>query len=54
MIQAETNGAISIVGCVGILDNVTRVVTLSDLRLLGINVRELPPPNKSLERTRER
>lgn len=54
VIQAETNGAISVVGCIGVADKLTRVVTLPELKLLGTDVRALPPPNKSLERMRER
>jgi hypothetical protein len=54
LLQAESNGVSSIVGCREIEGGGVRVAALSEIELLGTNSASLPPPNKSLERTREK
>jgi hypothetical protein len=54
LLQAESNGVSSIVGCREIDGGGIRVAALRELELLGANPASLPPPNKSLERSRER
>lgn len=53
VIQAESNGTIDVVGCVGIADKVVRVATLPELKLLGTDIHKLPPPDASRERSGE-
>jgi hypothetical protein len=53
LLQAESNGVSSIVGCREIGGGGIRVASLSEIELLGTNAASLPPPNKSFERTRE-
>jgi len=45
IIQAETNGAMEVVGCIGIFDKVVRIATLKEVKLLGTDVHKLPAPN---------
>ena len=52
IIQAETNGAAEIVGCIGVADHKVYVVTLAEVRLLGTDSTRLPAPNNALERER--
>jgi hypothetical protein len=53
LLQAESNGVRSIVGCREIEGGGIRVAALHELELLGSSSSSLPPPNTSLERTRE-
>jgi|HubBroStandDraft_4_1064222.scaffolds.fasta_scaffold25031_2 hypothetical protein len=45
IIQAETNGTIDVVGCMGIADHAVRVALLKEFTLLGTDVHKLSSPN---------
>ena len=53
LLQAESNGVSLIVGCREVNGGGIRVAALREIELLGPNSASLPPPNKSLERSRD-